>query len=88
MAGYDENLEFLLQGFGDGILAYTKGLQDRVDELEADTLRLEDALAREERLRQRDVEKLGAIGSLAYEVDARRLSDADAMAKIRGMFHE
>lgn len=44
-------------------------------------------LAREKRLRQRDVEKLGVVSSLAYEVDRRRLTDTEAMAQIRGVLH-
>jgi hypothetical protein len=76
-----------LSGIAGIIEAVTAKHLDRIDELEYEAQVLRQDLAREKRSRQRDVEKLGAIGSLAYEVDARRLSDADAMAKIGGMFH-
>lgn len=86
----DEGDPAILEALSDiaGIIeAVTAKHLDRIDELEAEVQRLGWDLARGERLHQRDLEKLGRVGSLAYEVDRRRLTDTEAMAQIRGMFH-
>jgi hypothetical protein len=88
MSGYDEDLEVLLQGFGDRILEYTKTLRDQVDTAEAREYAAEDRLGALKWHGERDRQRIKDLKVILFKSERGRLPESEAMALIRGLLHE
>jgi hypothetical protein len=80
----DEELEVLLQGFGDGIIEYTKALRDRIDELEAEVYRTHNSWSQAARLSEQSRVALADIRGYLDDAERGRMTEGQAMALIRG----